>query len=78
MKLIRIIDMDRDIDAQEPPYYDLPAGVDVPAIGDEVTVQEYVAGIGECGPGLKYTVTGIVQLSPEPERYRLLFNGYET
>ncbi|MBQ3888813.1 MAG: hypothetical protein II738_03595 [Clostridia bacterium] len=73
MKLYRIIDLDRDIDEQHPPYYDLPAGVDVPTIGDEVTIQEWVPGLGECGPGIKKTVEGIVRLTEKPARYRLLF-----
>ena len=76
MKLIRIIDRDRESDKKVPPYYDLPAGVAPPAIGDEVDVQEYVAGIGPYGPAIKQTVTGIVRLSEKPERYRLLFFGY--
>lgn len=77
MKLIRIIDRDRESDKKVPPYYDLPAGVAPPAVGDEVDVQEYVAGIGPCGPAIKQTVTGIVRLSEQPERYRLLFFGFE-
>ena len=73
MKLYRIIDLDRDIDEQHPPYFDLPAGVETPNIGDVVTIQEWVPGLGECGPGLKKTVEGIVRLTEKPARYRLLF-----
>ena len=66
MKLIRIIDLDRDVDEQHPPYFDLPAGVDVPAIGDEVIIQDWVPGLGPCGPELQKTVAGI-RLLFEPE-----------